>query len=399
MKRAWSVLAALALLFNSVFFVRAEGGENLNDLAACRRVFAYSGDSSAYFYGFYGKNLCSVRVFPEKTTFKAVAEGSVLAMCHDEETACALYKTGEDKYGAALLNVKSGQCVCRKLETGEAVQFTSIAFSNGEVFVITVEKGQTFVTGCAEDGKYKYRFSADVRQLFVNNSLAYAITEDDSIYRLSRGSKTFCRTLPEGGMVENAGCGYVYSSKGALVSLSGGAEYPRAKHAVASGGVTYTDNKAMLLAAVGNNAAILSKDHVCEIKDIGQTEKPESSEKPYALQKINGSFFICDAETSVAAFTKAHPEVVELLDKYGGKVTKGKIKTGYYAVTAERKAEIAVKGDLNGNAYANNEDARVLMRFLLDSRNLSECEKAAADMNGDGAIDNRDLVLLARAAA
>ena len=50
-----------------------------------------------------------------------MVEGNILAVCHDGETACALYKTGHEKYSAALLKVNSGGLVCRALEKGEAV--------------------------------------------------------------------------------------------------------------------------------------------------------------------------------------------------------------------------------------------------------------------------------------
>ena len=51
LKRVLSCLVVLAMLAVSAPFARAEGSVKLDELKLCRRVFAYSGNSSAYFYG------------------------------------------------------------------------------------------------------------------------------------------------------------------------------------------------------------------------------------------------------------------------------------------------------------------------------------------------------------
>ena len=395
-KRLISFALALVMLFGAIICANADSVVQLNELSACKKVFAYSGQNSAHFYGFYGKTLCSARVIPDVSVRWATVEGGVLAMCHDGETACALYKTGHEKYSAALLNVNSGRLVCRALETGEAVQFSSIAYSRGEVFVITVENGRSFVTGCTDGQNYKYDLTADVRQLFVNGGDAYAVADDSNVFRISRGVKTFCRALPDKGMVENAGSGYVYTSDGALVNLSGGTEYPRAKHAVKSDGVTFTDNGRLPVAAACGYSAVPDESFNCVIKPL-DSFSPAGQGK--AAANIIDGVVICRLGVTVKEFRESYPEVSEVRDKNGKALDSGKIRTGCVAVANGRSFEIAVSGDLDGTATATKNDIGLLMRYFAGGESLLGSAKTAADMNGDGTLDNRDLVLLAREAA
>ena len=396
MKRMISFLLALIMLFGAVFCANAGSVVQLGELSACRKQHAYSAADSAYYYGFYGKTLCSVRVIPDASIWRATAEGNILAMCHDGETACALYITGIEKYGAALLNANSGQCVCRALETGEAVQFTSIAYSRGEVFVITIEKGRSFVTGCAMDKNYKYTLSADVRQLFVSGGDAYAVADDSNVFRLSRGVKTFCHKLPDEGMVENAGSGYVYTSNGALVNLGGGTEYPRTKHAVKSDGVTFTGSGKLPVAAARGFSAELGEDFSCVIKPL---DSPAEAGQGNAAPSLNDGAVICKPGVTVKEFRALHPEVSAVCDKSGKELLSGKLRTGCVAVVNGKRTEIAVSGDIDGTATASKNDVSMFMQFFTGSQSLSQGAKTAADMNGDGVLDNRDLVILSRAIA
>ena len=149
-KRAFSCLVVFALLVVSAQFVRAEKSVKYDELSICRRVFAYSGNSSAYFYGFYEKTICSARVVPDDSARKATVSGNVLAVCHDEDNLCALYSSGYEKFGAARLNINSGRLYYREIVSGKNVQFSSIAEADGELFLIIVENGVSFVTGYTE---------------------------------------------------------------------------------------------------------------------------------------------------------------------------------------------------------------------------------------------------------
>ena len=396
MKRMISFFLALIMLFGAVFCANAGSVVQLGELSACRKLYAYSAANSAYYYGFYGKTLCSARVIPDVSVKRATAAGNILAVCHDGETACALYITGIEKYGAALLDVNSGQCVCRSLETGEAVQHTSIAYSRGEVFVITIEKGRSFVTGCAEDNNYKYTLSADVRQLFVSGGDAYAVADDSNVFRLSKGVKTFCRAMPDEGTVENAGSGYVYTANGALVNLSGSTEYPRAKHAVKSDGVTFTGSGKLPVVAARGFSAELGEDFNCEIKPL---DKPGNASANNARTVITDGVAACEPGVTVKEFRELYSGVSAVRDKSGKALESGKLRTGCSAVINGQSIEIAVSGDIDGTATATKNDVGMFMQFFAGGKSFSRAARTAADVNGDGVLDNRDLVILSRAVA
>ena len=80
-------------------------------------------------------------------------------------------------------------------------------------------------------------------------------------------------------------------------------------------------------------------------------------------------------------------------------MTAGKLRTGDRAVFSGNTGEIVVTGDIDGSATVTGEDVRTLMKSMTDSVVLSACEREAADMNRDNELNNRDLVLLARAAS
>ena len=317
-----------------------------------------------------------------------------MAVCHDEENICALYKTGYEKYGAARLNVNSGRLTYRETVSGKSVQFSSIAEADGEMFLIIIENGVSFVTGFSENRTYSYRFEADVRQLFVNDSRAYALTNDKKVFRLGRGDKVFCCQMPDDGKVTDAGRGYVYTSEQALVSLCGGVEYVGSKAAVNLGGTTFKSDGATLIAAAGGYFAALNNDFSCEIKDI-ESVNPDSPDMP---QRALDNILTCAQGTTVKVFKEQYPDVV-LRGKNNSELSSGKLRTGDRAVFGDKTREIAVTGDVNGTATVTWDDVRVLMKSMIGVGNLSSCERKAADMNADGSIDNRDLVLLARAAA
>jgi hypothetical protein len=54
----------------------------------------------------------------------------------------------------------------------------------------------------------------------------------------------------------------------------------------------------------------------------------------------------------------------------------------------------AGSGDLDGNGIINNKDIVILARYLVGFGPLSDSEMSAADYNGDGKVGNMDLVKL-----
>ena len=89
----------LALLVGlTVFSVSfsAAGGE----LGSCKKLFAYSDNDAAYFYGYYGGTLVSERVIPDEMTRTVTTDGVIRMVCHNEYTTYALLKTRVGQFSA-----------------------------------------------------------------------------------------------------------------------------------------------------------------------------------------------------------------------------------------------------------------------------------------------------------
>jgi hypothetical protein len=56
-----------------------------------------------------------------------------------------------------------------------------------------------------------------------------------------------------------------------------------------------------------------------------------------------------------------------------------------------------IKGDVNGDGEVDNRDLIMIARYLVDLVEFSAKQMEAADYNEDGVVDNKDLVLIARA--
>lgn len=53
-------------------------------------------------------------------------------------------------------------------------------------------------------------------------------------------------------------------------------------------------------------------------------------------------------------------------------------------------------GDINGDGNVNNKDVVYLARYLVNRESMSTKQKSVADVNGDGSINNKDVSMLAR---
>ena len=55
-----------------------------------------------------------------------------------------------------------------------------------------------------------------------------------------------------------------------------------------------------------------------------------------------------------------------------------------------------MRGDLNASGTVNSRDIKLFMEHLVGNSTLTGVFAIAADWNGDGNLDNRDLVLLSK---
>ena len=102
---------------------------------------------------------------------------------------------------------------------------------------------------------------------------------------------------------------------------------------------------------------------------------------------------------TVPQLLKAYPAVLAVEDANGASVTAGAVRTGYAAVFADGRSVLAVAGDLNGSGTVNSADVKELMTLFVTSGTAADHVRRAADFHRDGTLDNRDLVLLSRAAS
>lgn len=57
---------------------------------------------------------------------------------------------------------------------------------------------------------------------------------------------------------------------------------------------------------------------------------------------------------------------------------------------------IKIERDVNGDGSVDNKDVVLLNRFLLEAEDILYVQQLAADVNGDGFVNNRDVSMLAR---
>ncbi len=393
-KRLISCAVSVVLLFVSFFTAAADSFGKLKELSLCVKVFAYSGKDSAYFYGFSSQTLCSVRAIPDVLTRTVNVSGTILSVCHDDANAYALYKTENNAYFIMQMDMNNGNCSWFQIAKGKAVRHSSIAACSGEAMVIITEGNNAVVWGQSGDKSYTYSFPAAVKELFVNDNHAYALTNDGSLYRIGSGSKTYCADLSGFSGLLNAGCGWMFMSGGVLVSVNGSAEYTHADTAVKLNGKTVKRNSVRLLACASDKTAVLKNDYSLEyIASDGETPGSDSTDKS---RLKSGGIAVLEAGMTVSKLKNTNSNVIGVYGANGEGIISGALRTGYTAKLESGSCLIAILGDINGSGTVNSADTKLLMRFFAGSASLNDCEITAADCNRDGITDNRDLVLLSR---
>ena len=128
-KRFLLCLLTLALFSVSARSFCADEAVSAASLARCSKVYAYSGSSAAYFYGYCGNTLISQRVIPDVISRSCEVSGRLRAVCHDEKNAYALYERSDSSVGVLQMNMDSGSCVNSNLVTGYKINPTIRFFS------------------------------------------------------------------------------------------------------------------------------------------------------------------------------------------------------------------------------------------------------------------------------
>ena len=406
-KRYFSLALTLIFVAISVCAVHAQETLNLKDLKQCGKIFAYSGDSSAYFYGFNKTTLYSAKVLPEGITRYVSIDGTIRSVCHDDNNAYALFEGNRNYYSVIKLNMTNGSYRIYELGTLAGIDDVSFAATDSELFLI--DNNGTYPTALCLDyngnRKCSLSFYLGVKNLFTNGGNAYARASTGDVYKLSGGGKSYCTSIDRTANFENAGAGYVYTKGGQLVSLKDGSTQSFTdKHVVKTKNGTFKDNSGTIFAAVGNKTAALNSDYNCTVKDkpaqVTQSNGNSNNSDINFGEKLNiydGVVVGIEAGTTVAQLKKSFPDIKSIYDLNEDEVTSGKLRTGYSVRTSDNICFLAVRGDINSSGTVNSTDVTALMRYLTDGQSLTDCQLKAADYNLDGNINNTDLVLLARA--
>lgn len=345
---------SLALLFLSVCGAGAAVTE-LSALRGCKRIFAYSGRENAYFFGFSGDVLVSESVVPYHRTRTLRVGGGIVAVCHDEVCAGALYRvTGG--FRAASLRMSDGVCTDMAVGEGYEVQASSFAAADGEAFVIVVTNGTAAVLGTDGQRRHIYRFGYNPDRLFVSDNRACVALDNGSVYVLGGGSS----------VLQNA-----------VSSQTEG-----------------TPGNGTLTAHTDTRTAVLRPDYTCVLSDA---EQEQSGQTDSGTLRVTDGYVTVTAGTTVAALKQASSSL-SVYSQSGSEVS-GVLKTGYTASVSGVAYPVAVTGDLDGSGTVSSRDTDALMTYFAGSGSLTGCYAKAADVNGDGVLNNCDLVLLARTAA
>ena len=410
-----SLLLSIFIIISSVYTAAAETRFFDSGLSDCRKVFSYSGNSGAYFYGFNNTTLVSARAHPQFIWRRLTVDGVIRAISHDDNYAYALYAKSKSYY-AVRMNMNSGRCdYCELPKPGDILPFTFAAV-DGNIYVCLYGKLYSSVVRYDFSGKKLYAFypPRGVEQLFINGGTAYVKSNSGEIFRISGNSLTKCADLELYTSFYNAGAGYIYSQKGALISLlDGSVKYQNTKFFVRTSSGDMTSDEGISFAAYKNTSAQLLSDYRISVvtaqdnsssasqqksqtgsaNPIGSQSRVGTVNNQKTLDYYDSSTVACSEIIAVSKFKKKYPQVTEITDANGNKVTSGKIKTGYFAKTANGNLEIAVMGDLNCNGAINNADIRVFMEYFVGLKNLSPIQKKAADINRDNIVNNIDLVM------
>ena len=398
-KRILIYFLCLFLPISVIYSVNAASSVQPVELSKCRRIYAYSGNAAAYFYGFSSDTLVSARVLPDVEVCRAQADGVIRAACHDESRDFALYQSGYHQYGVLTIDMRDGSRNAKPLPINKEVTDTSLAVSGDEIFVICPGKAYSEVFGFIGSKTICYKISGGAERLFTNGDKAYAQSYYGAVYQIGGGQTSFCVQLSAHEKHVNSGTGYILTSSGELVSLSGNRESCKYKAAVKTKSGVFCTNESVTAAGINDRAAVLYSDFRCGFFPIGTgaKENPGSDEK--SPEAPSGCADRIAPGMTVAQLKKAYPDVSAVLDAEGNEITSGSIRTGYQAQLHGERVVLAVTGDLNGTGTVNRSDISDLMQSFSSDKPLIGCYSRAADINKDGVCDTRDLVLLAQSAA
>ena len=148
-----------------------------------------------------------------------------------------------------------------------------------------------------------------------------------------------------------------------------------------------------MLAAANHSKAILKDNYQSVVSSRDTPDKPIERNSSNINRE---NTIIVEAGMTVTALKKRDESISAVYDNDGQEIGSGKLRTGYSLKKYGIEYPLVVRGDLNASGTVNSRDIKLFMEHLVGNSTLTGVFAIAADWNGDGNLDNRDLVLLSK---
>ncbi len=439
MKKTLSIIIIItSFIFVFIPEVNSKTEYNVAEMDNCKEFFTENNKSGSFLYGYNINTLYSKMILPSMTSRYVSVNGKIRSVCQDGYYTCALYERSSvnGNYTVVRMNMNNGDCSYYDFNGIKSLACKYFAVSNGMVYFMMTNSNYSYVASYLLNGikQTEYKLDDDVLKLFTNNSNVYAELYNGKIYRLNNKGSEYAVSVNSSYSFSNAGLNWIFSNTGSLISLESTTTKSISNSKpncvlsydnsilYASGTVVYLKNNSnnikfynagssiISVFYFDGNFAVLTSDYrLSVIKEAefksnntnnNQTNNNQSkidnsdNIAPYFLR--NGIICGVESGTTVSEFKKLFSYSVTVYDSDGDKVTSGKMKSGYSSDCYGEVYYISVTGDLTGEGNLKSNDVSALMSELVDKIDLNSVFKASADYNFDGAVDNKDLILISR---
>lgn len=438
------LLSILIFICTSVNVV-AFANYSASDLGKCGCLASDSNSYGGFAYGFSGKTLYSSMLVPNHSNRYVNVPYNIKSSCQSGELSCAMYicDNKTSRYGITTMNMNNGAICNYTFERVTGAVDKTFSLTGSYAYFIRSDAAYSYVAVYGTDGNLKKQccFNMNVYSLFNNNSVTYAMLYDGRIYRFSGTSYTQVARIDKAENIFNAGVGYICTESGMLVSIEN-SETTSVMHnnqnciVKADGGIYAANNNRVsftqknaperfielsrtikCIVAYNGRIAVLNDSYYfddisnSELKSNADRQIDSKQENNFNSQSryqnnteitkeyrvIQGKYIVGVApSTAVSHFKKQFFNNVTVYNSEGSVVSIGNIKTGYTASIGNESYIIVILGDLTGEGNVKSNDVNMLMNYLINAINLNEMQMVASDYDCNGAVDNRDLVYIAR---